>query len=314
MESFATVFREAGFIAWFQLFGLFAGGLWALVCGGLLAARWKVPPIVGVLPLGLVPFTAILGTWAGQSSIDAALGNVEPSQRAMLLAAGVAELLAQGWFGLVAVPAALLLGFGGLAAGIRAPRAWGMPAGVFLLLGLVALLPVLGFFWGASPAWVIGRVLLYGLAVIPVALSTANAHPASNGPEGGVTATLAFASVVAATELACLSASWASGFGALATVDPEQRATVLSFLQTEVGAQTNLAWVLLLLASLPAFFAVFRSGPTLTEEEILAGHAGAAPGRSAGRLLALGVILLWFGAFLAFDASDALATIAKAAA
>lgn len=303
--------QAAGVAGYVQVFGLFAGTFWALVCTVFLALRWRVPPVIATVPLVLPALVAIGGAMWGEATIANALVFASADMRAVLTARGVAEVLSNGLLALLALPAAMLLGLGGLAAGIRAPRAWGLPVGTFLLTGFVALLPLVGFFYGVEAGLIIPRVLVYGLGVVPVALALANGHPAHNGPEGGMNAAAAFACVVGASELAALSFGWQAGFIELASVQTGRKAEVLGALAAELGGRSTLAWLILLLAGLPSVFAAFRGGPTLTAEEILAGYANASPWRGLGRFLGLGVWLAWALAMVALDPSDSFAQLEK---
>lgn len=311
MEPLLLTFRDAGPMAFVQLALFFGGGLWALVCAVLLAMRWKVPPVVAIAPLVAPPLLVTLGAAFAEGEVTAALALVDPAQRATLLAAGVAESLAQGWFGVLAVPVAFLLAVGGLAAGVRAPRAWGTPALVFLAAGLTALLPVLGLFYGASVPGVIARVVAYGVCVIPLALATASAHPKGNGPEGGVVAAAAWVTLVGASELAVQTSAWTQGFSALAYVSPENRDAIVKVMVEEVGTQSTLGWTVFALAAVPLVACAVRSGPEPTEEEILAGDASPSPWRTLGRFLALATWPAWAFALLSIDASETLETIRK---
>lgn len=310
MDSVLTTFQEAGAFAFVHLAVAALGGLWALVCAVLLAMRWRVPPIVAVAPLILAPFVVAVGASWSASQVTEALAYADPAQRAALQAAGISGTLAQAPFGLLAVPVAFLLAVGGLAAGLRAPRRWGVPALVFLVAGLTALLPAIGLAFEASLPSVVARVLLYGLAAIPLALSTASDHRRSNGLEGGMVAAAAYVAFVGATELSVVSGAWAQGFSALAMVDPDMRGKILAALSEEVGAQGTLAWAMFVVAGVPAVVCAFRSGPELTEAEILDGEASPSPWRSLARLLALGVWLAWALAFVAASPGDAIETIA----
>lgn len=307
-------FREAGVFGFLQLGHFFAGGLWALVCAVLLAMRKRVPPVIAIAPLLVAPLLATIGAMVADSQISAALVNADPAQRATLMAAGMAETLAQGWFALLAVPIAMLLGVAGLSAGVRAPRAWGVPVLVFLVATFTAVLPVAGLFYGASPPSVLARVMLYGLGAVPLALATVCAHPKGNGPEGGMVAASAWVSVIAASELAALSSGWSAGFRALAYADAEQKATLLGHLSTEMGGQATLAWVIFALSAVPALVCAMRSGPEPTEEEIMAGEASPSPWRSVGRFVALAVWPAWAFAFLSLDPSAAIAALTPATA
>lgn len=311
MHRLIMTFQEAGAFGYLQVALLVAGGLWALVCAVLLGLRWRVPPVVAVAPLLAVPLLIGIAAIVNGAAIEDALTNADPAQRAALLAAGLAETLAQGTMGILVVPVAALLGLGGLVAGVRSPRAWVVPAVVFGVAGLTALLPAVGVLFDASVPLAIGRVLLYGLFVVPLALATANAHPGSNGPEAGMVAAAAWVSLVAAGELAALVSGWTQGFGALAMVDPGNRARVIDVLLVEMSTLTTFAWFTFALAGVPALLAGLRTGADPTEEEILGGQTSPSPGRWVGRFLALAVWPAWAFAYLCLDPADDLGTIMK---
>ena len=310
MRDVVMLFQEAGAFGWLLLFGMVAGGLWAFVSAVLLALKWRVPPVLSALPLLLTPLTAAVGAVAAQGSIDAAVAGVEPAYKATILAAGTAELLALALLTTTVLPAALLLGMGGLVAGIRAPRAWGVPAVSFFFAILVAFLPSLGLVWSASVPWAVARTLVYGAAAIPLALATSSGHPGKNGPEGGVTAAAAFVATVASMELAYVASCWRDLFGALAAVSPDDKVAMLTTGSASVSLFGTLAWVAVGCASVPLLVTAFRPAPTLTEEEILAGLAGESPWRGVGRVLALGVPVAWGIALLALDPTEVLQRIA----
>jgi hypothetical protein len=310
MVGIAELIRESGGFGLVLMFGLLAGPLWAVVCAGLLAAKWRVPPVVSTVPLVLTPLLAAMGGVVAQMQIDEALVHVDASQKATLLAVGIAETLSLGMLGTTVLPSAILLGMGGLVAGIRAPRAWGIPAITFLFAGLVALFPAVGLVWHADAIGVIGRVFVYGLAVLPLMLATASGHPGKNAPEGGVTAAAAFFATVASLELAQLSQAWRLVFQALAHVSPESKRELLAVGIAETDPLGTLAWVTVLLAAVPLLVTAFRPSPTLTEEEIMAGLAGESPWRGVGRVLALGVPAAWLIAMFSLDPVDVLQRIA----
>jgi hypothetical protein len=306
MSSLLMTFREAGTFGYLQVALLFAGGLWALVCAVLLGLRWRVPPVLAIGPLVAVPLLIGVASLVNEAAIASAITSADPAYRATLVAAGVAETLSQGLLGVLVLPVAGLLGIGGLAAGVRGPRTWVVPGVVFAVAGLTALLPALGLLVHASAPLAIGRVLLYGTFVIPLALATVTAHPGRNGPEGGMVAAAAWMSLVAACELATLSAAWYRGFGALAMVDAGSRAVIVESLVSEVGTQGTFAWFTFALAAVPALLVGFRSAPDPTEAEIMTGLTSPSPYRSVGRFLALVVWPAWAFAYLCLDPSDTL--------
>ncbi len=314
MYSVVDTYRQAGIFAHLHLLVFVGGALWALVCAVLLGLRWRVPPILAVAPLCVVPLLIGSGSmWAYDVTTDAA-SQVDPASRATIMAAGLAEGMSQGWFGLLAVPVAGVLALGGLAAGVRAPRRWVVPVVVFGVAGLTALLPLVGLVQYTPIGWVLGRMFLYGLGVVPLALATANDHTKHNGPEGGMVAAAAWVTLVGACELALQTYGWTLGFAALANVDPEQRNMVLAAMSAEIGAQATLGWVLFALAGVPAVIVAFRSGPPLTEEEIMNGESSPSPGRTLGRVLALLVWPLWAFAMAANAPGSVIDTLTVAAA
>jgi hypothetical protein len=312
MRQFDQLFAEAGVFAWVHL-GLMAFGLlWAFVAAILVALRWKVPPVVGTLPLALTPLTILVGTQWSFSTVEAAVSMADRMQRAEFMAAGIAEALMQGLAAGFVIPAALLLGVGGFAAGIRAPRAWLAPVGILLLTGFTALLPLVGlaFHDFALPQMV--SMAFFILGVIPMALSTANAHPAKNGPEAGTTAAAAWLAVVGSFQVIHVASGWVKGFAALANVGPEHRATLMAAAREEFGSASTLSWVILAFAGIPLLVSVFRPGPTLTDDELLGEAGQASPWRSLGRGLVLVHWLLWAGALWSVDAGGLLERVLTA--
>ena len=140
-----------------------AGALSALVCAVLLllAGRGaRVPAAVTVLMATLPWLCGLAGTSAGMAMVSEAVAVVDPSDRAMLMAVGVAEAsnaaIAGAWVAaslLSAVAIGLALG----SVGQRAPerRVIGAP------LGIAAVLPMLGLAaWvGLTSSWMQGGML-----------------------------------------------------------------------------------------------------------------------------------------------------------
>lgn len=309
MHLLVDSYRTAGVFAHLQVVVFLGGALWAFACAVFLGLRWRVPPLLATAPLFLVPLVVAVGATFGYAEATDAAGQSDPAARATLMAAGLSGGMSQGWFGLLAVPVAGLFGVGGLAAGIRGPREWGAPALVFAVALLTALLPIAGLFADVPLPLVAARVLLYGLGVVPLALATANAHRAGNGPEGGMVAAAAWVAVVGAGELATLTYGWVQGFQALAYVDPASRAALVETMSSEMGDQGTLAWIVFTLSAVPALICALRSGPEATEAEILAGDASPSPMRSLGRILAFGVWPLWAFAIAATSPAAVLVTM-----
>lgn len=311
MISFAQTLQASGVAAYVQIGLLLPALVWALVCAVLVGMRWKVPPIVAGAPLFVVPLVHLIGaTWAF-GRVEDALVVIEPARRASLLAAGVSEMLGLSWFGLGVLPVAFVLAVGALAAGVRGPRAWGVPAITLLVAGATALLPAFSLLFHASLPAVALRVPLYGLCAIPFALAVATAEPKRNGPEAGMLAAMAWISLVGSVELAHAASLWRAGFAALANVDPGQRGELLAALVEEVGTQQTFGWILLFLAALPAVAVAFRPTPPMTDEEISAGNVTPSPWRSVGRVLGLGLWVLWAVAWGASSPVSALMDVVR---
>jgi hypothetical protein len=313
MDALLMTLHEAGFGAYLQLFALFGGSLWALICAVLLGLRWKLPPMVATFPLGMSALCAIAATLVATAGVH---GNeqADPSVRATILASAIATPLALGTLTVCNVPVAALLGLGGLAAGIRAPRAWVIPILLTLFTSGVALLPLAGFAFGL-PWWtVLGRVLVYGLGGWIVALASVNAHVRGNGPEGGMTAAVAYACVVVLGEIAASAFAWSDTFAHVAVSAPAERVVLLDRVTENAGYQRLVSWLTIVLAALPLLPTAFRRGPPLTEEEALSGLATPAPWRTLARWGAVGAWLLWVLAFIELDPVSGFAALAAAVA
>lgn len=302
--------QEAGPFAWVQLVVGAGGALWALVCAGLLAARWKVPPVVALAPLFLQPISAWAGTMYASYQMSS-MGAVDPAQRATIIAVSISAILGMGVFSLAAVPAAAILGLGGVAAGVRGPRRWGPAALGFFSCILVALLPLWTLGYGAAFPMVVARLLFYGLCAVPVAASLLSAHPNSNGREASVVTGGAWFSLVACCEIAVVSSGWSDGFSALAMVDPGMKGELLKALSAEVGGQAMVGWVLVLAAAVPMVIALARSSTELTYEELLTANVNPSPMRAIGQGLALGLVVAWGLAFWSTDPSEILLALSK---
>jgi hypothetical protein len=300
--------REAGWVAWVQLAVLALGVFWALVCAVLLGMRWKVPAALSTAVLGLHAFLVIVGVSWATSSAGAAGGD--PAQRATMLAMAVSGAVASGALALCALPSAMLLALGGMAGGVRGPRAFVAPVFVLLACGLAALLPLGGLVVHASLPWVLVKVLVYGGGVIPVAASLLGAGMDTNGRESAVAATIAYFSAVAATELASVSMSWAQVFGAIANVDPEQRGALLRVAAEEIASASSFGWASILLALVAVLVAAFRPALPPTEEEIMNGKANPSALRALGTIFALAVPAIWLVALYSADPVDLVLGIA----
>lgn len=279
---------------------LLLGGLvWAAICAVLIAMKWKVPPVVATAPLlvhGL--YVAGVALWATRES--ARFGD-DPAQSATLTAYALSTQLAQGSAAVSVLPTAGVLLLGGLFAGVQGRRAWGAPAFVFVLASVAALLPLVGLLQYADTAFTLGRVVLYGLCVLPLAAALAGAHPLDNSREGGLVATVAFATLVASVELLVVSSAWSNVVRALASVSPESKAELVTAAVAEIGANSTLGWVVTGLATMPAVVALLRPAADLTDEEVLAGNVSPSGLRWFGGALALLVPLVWAAARLCAD-------------
>ncbi len=304
MQTILETFKAAGAFSFLQLFGMFLSLIWCLVPAVLLGMRWKVPPLVSTLPLFLFPLVASMGASWSWSNLQSA-SRAAPEERAMAISYGMAQTLAHPELLLLAIPASMILGVGGLIAGFRPPRAWLAPAGVFLSGGLLACLPMIGALslladvhlaglstWESVPLALL-RTVLYLAGLIPLTLSAANAHPHGNGPEGGTTAAIAWIGFVGAVELSTGAIHWGGLFSMLAALPDEKRAATLRTIITVASTQVTFRWFALLLAGVPALMSVLREGPELTEKEILTSSVNPSPWRTLGRFLALGVWLAW---------------------
>lgn len=305
-----SLLQEAGPFAWVQLVVAAGGALWALVAAGMLAAKWKVPPVVALAPLFVQPMSAWAGTMYASYQMSG-MNGFDPSQRAMVIAMSISQIIGMGTLTLVVIPVAAILGLGGLGGGVRAPRRWGPAFLAFFSCILVALLPLWSLAYEASFPLVLGRLLLYGLCSVPVAASMLSAHPNSNGREASVVAGGAWFSTVAACEIAAVSSAWSQGFSALAVVDPGAKEEILKTLSAEIGGQAMVGWVLVLAAAVPMVLALARSSTELTEEELLTANVNPSPMRAIGQGLALGLVIAWGLAFWSTDPSEILMALPK---
>lgn len=305
MESLVS----GGPLIWGHAVLLVGGLLWAAVCAVLLGMRWKVPPIVATAPLlmqGLYILSAAV--WATRES---ALGGADPAQAATLAAAALAQVFAQGTAAIAALPVAVVLLLGGLAAGVRGRRGWGAPVFVLVVAGLVALLPAADLARYVDPVWVAVRVLVYGLAALPVAAALVGAHPQDNSREGSLVATVSYATLVASVELMVAVIGQNKIVAALVNVDPKSRPELLAAALEEFGATGTVSWVVVALAAATGVVALLRPAAELTDEEVLAGNVSPSGARWFGGALALLVPLAWAAARLACDPSPLLAAWAS---
>lgn len=302
------VLAEAGVTGWIHLV-LIAGGLvWALVCAVLLAMRWKVPPVVATAPLLAHALTVLLGVSLSTGDLGS---PADPAQRASLWAAAIAGVLSNGMLAPAVIPAAAILALGGLAAGVRGPRSWGAPIAAFFAAGAATLLPLVGLAFHAEllPAGV--RFALYAACVLPVVAALTGAHARTNVREGGMVTAVAFASVVAALEVATISAEWSDSFRAMASVGAAEKNEIMRLVIEETAPLTALAWGTLALATVPAAMALGRPSIDLTDEEVLSASVNPSPMRWLGTAFALAVPICWAAALAATDVSGMLEAISK---
>lgn len=307
--SLVVWIRETGWVAWVQIVLLLGGLAWSVVCAALLGMRWRVPAIVACAPLVATPLVgAVAGSFAGRT-LDGVIRSADPAQRAVLMAAGTAEILHGAVMLAVVVPSAMILGLGAAAGGVRPPRGWGAPVVAFLLTALLAILPFADLFYNASAGGVVLRVLLYGLGVIPVTMSMVNNGMQTNGKEASATAGFALFSLVTATELAVDSTAWIDVFSAIANADPSSKATILQGAAAEIGARGWLGNVRIGLSLAVLLLGVFRGVAQPTEEEILAGNFNPSPARTLASVATLAGPLFWIMAILALDPSGTMAKL-----
>lgn len=286
--------KSAGVFSILQILLFLGSGLWVLVCAVFLGLRRQVPPLITGLPLMALPFLISVGAlWNYGHYNNLAIHATDSAERASALGLGLTGGLAQGWFGILAFPLAFVVGIGGLVAGFRPPRTWLSPVLVFLTTAFTALLPLLMFFYEATFASVLIRVFVYGLCVIPLALSMSNAHPKGNGPEGGMSAAIAWVSTVGACELLLRNYAWESAISAINSETASGRTALIKGNIEILGNQNSISWFIFVMAAIPIAVCSFRTGPTPTDEEILAGDASPSPWRSLAASLAFAVWLLW---------------------
>lgn len=302
---------EAGVGGWLQGGLLVLGLLWSLVVAVLLGLRWKIPAVLAVAPLLAHAFAAALGaSMAASGSTE--IGMADPSQRAMLYAMGISGTLTNGTLVAAALPSALLLSLGALAAGVRGPRQFGAPIAALLCCGITALLPTLSIVWDGSVPFAAGRLALYGLATFPTALAFCGAHPRTNAREASIVAAASWTTLVAVGEMMTLANAWSHGFRAMAVIDPESKGEMLGLFLGEVAPLQTLGFVTVVASAIPMLIAFFRPDIELTEDEVLSGSISTSPVRSIGAFLAAFTPLAWLLAMWSCSPADMLASMTTA--
>ncbi|MDP2310425.1 MAG: hypothetical protein Q8P18_30690 [Pseudomonadota bacterium] len=300
MRLIASIVEDTGWVAWVQLAAFGFGLLWTLVCAVLLALRWKVPAALPTAFLGVHALIVIAGSVGGASVFESA-ASASASERVMSMAMGIAQAMGSATLALVVVPAAALLALGGMAGGVRAPRSYFAPVVAFLLCGLAAILPLGGLFMYVPMPTVGLKVLLYGLFVIPVALSLLCNGQDTNGREASISTTMAFMSVVAATELASVAMAWGHVLSAIASVDASQKSALLTQAGLEIAGPANLGWASFAISLVVVLIAVFRPSLPPTDDEIMSGRANPSSLRGAGVFFSFAVPVAWVVARIAAD-------------
>jgi hypothetical protein len=302
---------ETGPLAYAQIALLAAGLVWAMACAVFYGLRWKVPPVVAVAPLGAHALVVVGGTLLASSQVNEAVANVDPSMKATLLAQGIAETLGHGQLALAAVPTAALLVLAGLFSGVRGTRAYGAP-GVALVCGLASagLTGASILAHGEMPL-AIGRALIYAIAAPAVAAALAGHHSQDSSREGGITAAVAFAALVAACEAMVLARGWSLGFRALAMASADTKVELVGAIAEDMGRIEVFSWAALAFAFVPGVVALLRPAAELTEEEVLQARTSPSGLRWLGGALALGVPVIWTVALMTTDPSALLVSIAK---
>jgi hypothetical protein len=302
---------ETGPLGYAQLALTVGGLLWALVCAVLYGLRWKVPAVVAVAPLGAHALLIIVGTLWSASRVNEAVLMADPSMRATMMAAGIAETLGHGQLAIAAVPAAALLLLAGLFSGVRGTRAYGAPAVAFLCATLAAGLAAASLTAHAEVPLALARALIYAMAAIPLAAALAGRHAQDSSREGGLVAAVSFATLVAACESMGLARGWSMGFRAIAMADPAAKKTIVESFAGEMSSIAVFSWAAMAFALAPVVVALLRPSADLTEEEVMSGNISPSGARWLGNVLALGVPLLWAAAVLTADPSGSFAVILK---
>jgi hypothetical protein len=281
------------------------GFFWCALCALLLAMRWKVPALVATAPLLLHALIVVGGT--GSPVPPPGLTDAE---KVMVLVEAIAQTLASGTLGVLALPSAMVLALGAAIGGARGPRSYTAAVLAFLGLGGLALAQVAGGFLGGSIVHAIAKALLYTGGALPVAIALLGNGERNNARESSITATVAFASAVAAVETLSRSLSWSAVLAAVASADPKSKGEILGLAAREIAVPSNLGLALFGLAGVFVLVAVFRPAAELSREEIMQGRVDGSPLRPLGNGLAIVTVLAWFAALLATDVSGVIGRVA----
>lgn len=300
---------EAGIGGWLQVGLLALGLLWSLVVAVLVGIRWKVPAVVAVAPLLAHAFAAALGaSLAGNGALTAM--NADPAQRATMYAASIAGTISNGTLASAAIPSAMLLALGAVAAGVRGPRRFGAPIGVILFCGITAMMPALSMVWNGSLPLAAGRLVVYGLAAFPTAMAFCGAHPRTNAREASIIAAAAWTTLVAVGEMATLASGWTRGFNGIAMMGTADKGAVVNQFLAEMSPLQTLGMITLAVSAVPMVIAFFRADIELTAEEVLSGSVSNSPVRSIGAFLAALTPLVWLLAMWSCSPADMVAHLA----
>ncbi len=238
----ARMIDEAGGSAWIVLFvsGLATIGSAVLLLLSGLGLRVPAALVVGVPAL---PWAAgILGMALAMANVNEAIALADPSSRAALMAAGVAESANARLLGAVfggALLAAVGIGLGTAALGQRAPRNVGLGAALGLCGGLILVAAAVVTSALAEVGVGAMLVVLPALAAL-AALGLAGAAAGPDVPYGRSAALAAAAPVAAGLGFVAGAVAASTGasiaiFSALAGVDPQDRARIVAVAAREVA-------------------------------------------------------------------------------
>jgi hypothetical protein len=300
--------RAAGWSSVVPLLSLCFGTLWVLWC--LLE---RSPGRVAAAPLAISAAAAIAGAWLGfpsLSDVELAATFQWSSLVDEVLAPGtVVRARTYGLYGLSVLalcnlPAAVLLGLGGVVSGTRAPRAPAAPAVVVVFAGLAAVFPVAGGFFGLGSGAIFPRVVAYGLGGAAVALSLAVAKPDRQAREGALVTAVAFACVVLFGEIALPAARVLWEVDALPLAPPGPvRVQFYREMLLAGEAQRMLSWITVWVAALAMVPSAVRLSAADPEPTSAGEGAVAGPWEQARPWAPLGVWLLWLLAFASLGPS-----------
>ncbi len=251
----AELFQQGGMFAWATL-GVFVLSALALtVLTALIARGFRIPVTLPTL-LALLPWaTGVGGMRSGLSMVVRAIENVNPADKATILAAGIAEASSCRLLGTFLSSG--LLAATGLALALGAFANSVKPKPLGLLVGAAVAVPALGACFLVPDFRNLGASGF--LPVLPAAALVFSAGLGGLGASGDrraslIAGTLGIPAALAVPALASgvAVAGMMKLFGALATVSPDQRAVLAMEGALELGSADKLAALSLGLGAIAA--------------------------------------------------------------